>query len=157
MFACFSNLLNINVSNSAKWVIIKYCCCISISLNLMCNICGAWPERINPPSQTSRNIMLHNAHYNAWTGLPHLDTALCPWSPALSAECQMTTHPTWWWISHIGQPQGRSTLSGIWHLKAIVLHQFKYSSSRCLMWIISDTSPRCILNPALALPPVAPR
>lgn len=76
MFVCFSNLLNINVSNSAKWVIIKYYCCISISLNLMCNICGAWPERINPPSQTSRNIMLHNAHYNAldWTSSPGYGT-----------------------------------------------------------------------------------
>lgn len=147
----------------------------------MCNICGAWPEKNNPPSQTSGNITLHNAHctlqcrslarykhshavcinqaqaivwnwgVNYRSGLPHLDTALCPWSPALSAECQMTTHPTWWWTSRIGQPRGRSTLLGIWHLKAIVTHYFKYSSSRCLMWIISDTSQRCISNPALAL------
>lgn len=72
------------------------------------------------------------AHYKS--GLAYLDTAPCPWSPALSAECQMTTRPTWWWISHRGRPRGQSTLLGILHLKVIETYYIKHS-----MWIISDT------------------
>lgn len=72
---------------------------ISISWYLMCNICGVWPEKKNnPPSQTSGNIRLHNAHC----------TLKC------RSQCNIQTLPCYLHLSSTGNHEERRSELQVW-------------------------------------------